>query len=303
MTEERWNELTTFSFFVAVTTIIANLVYGMLGDAAKELPSTSGKILKSMQREYAFVAVFALFMAMSFALAYAHSKNENNRMDRIAGAFLDAFLALSASIVIAMYLANSPAEFIHNLPRALVLFSVAFFMFMFSIYMEEGLKPKLSPKLTLTPWEWEYSAVGISVAVFCIVGLIKGGISRSGVFICYVILLAVILGVVVTSISSLRQLLSQLKQWKNVMFTIVILAMVYFTLTSSSKVSLIPGFLLVFFTKLLVDNIFTEDSQNKVEDMKKTRRKERGKSTLSFMWKRLNMHPAKRTLKKILRIK
>ncbi|AEC52108.1 hypothetical protein PNA2_1193 [Pyrococcus sp. NA2] len=65
MTEERWS-----SFFVAVTTIIANLVYGMLRYVAKELPDTSGKILKSMEREYEFVAVFALFIAMSLALGW-----------------------------------------------------------------------------------------------------------------------------------------------------------------------------------------------------------------------------------------
>lgn len=101
-------------------------------------------MLKSsnIQNEYAFIAVFSLFMVMSFALGYVYSKNENTRMDKIAGEFLDAFLALSVSIVMARYLFEKPEEFVEKLPYIIILFGLVFFVFMYSIYRAEGQKPK-----------------------------------------------------------------------------------------------------------------------------------------------------------------
>ncbi|WP_297515685.1 hypothetical protein [Thermococcus sp.] len=270
--------ISVFSFFIAVATIIATVVSEMLKDSG-------------IQDEYVFVAVFSMFMAMSFALGHVYSSNKNKGMDKIAGAFLDAFLALSVSIVIARYLSDNPKDFISNLPRMIALFSVAFFLFIFFIYMaEESLKLKLSPKPNLTPRTWEYSAVGISIIVFVIVGLIK-----SGIFV-HVSVLTVIIWVIAVSI-----LLISLKVSKGCgLFVFMILVLGYFTLKSPSEVFLIPGFLLMFFMKLFLDDVLFVSSaeSSKLKEAKKIKHARKDRSILFFLWRHLNMHPKKRTLRK-----
>ena len=132
-------------------------------------------MLKSsnIQNEYAFIAVFSLFMAMSFALGYVYSKNENTRMDKIAGEFLDAFLALSVSIVMARHLFEKPEEFVEKLPYIIILFGLIFFVFMYSIYRAEGQKPKWSARINLSSRDWEYLAMGIGIIVLCVVWILN----------------------------------------------------------------------------------------------------------------------------------
>jgi len=296
------SEIGVFSFFVAVASIIATVVYNMLKDNnwVEVNPTNSSMVVKvnttkaelvQIQNEYAFIAVFSLFMAMSFALGYVYAKNKNRdtRMDKIANEFLDAFLALSVSIVMARYLFDEPREFVKNLPYVIILFGLVFFIFMYSIYRAEGEQPILGSRRNLPPHYWEYLAMAVGILVLFVVWCVKSGICTW-----QVAFLAVILVVIIVSIRV---------QSKNGLLAGITLAVGYCTLVCSKKVSLIPGFILLVFIKLLLDSIFTEDSQNKVEDMKRTKRTKRNKSALSFIWKRLNMRPAKRTLKKRRRIK
>ncbi|ADT84831.1 hypothetical protein [Thermococcus barophilus] len=95
-------ELNVFSFFVAVASIIATLVYQLINKEERELA-----------REYALVAVYALFMAMSFALSYYYGddSSKDNKLDSdlriIAGAFLDGFLVTSLFVVVVEFLRQS----------------------------------------------------------------------------------------------------------------------------------------------------------------------------------------------------
>ncbi|WP_297535216.1 hypothetical protein [Thermococcus sp.] len=256
MTDDKNNPdpINVFSFFIAVATIIATVVSEMLKNSG-------------IQDEYVFVAVFSMFMAMSFALGHVYSSNKNNGMNKIAGAFLDAFLALSVSIVITRYLSDNSEDFIISLPRVIALFSVAFFLFIFSIYMsEESLKLKLSLTSDVPENMWEYLGMAVSIAVFCIVGLIKSGLSSSHDWIFLIIALVTFLLVLCYRIKSV--------------ILGVLITLCSFLLIVQSKVILISGFLLMFFIKLFLDDVLfvsSVDEDSKEEKLGNTKRGRRDK--------------------------
>ncbi|HII67975.1 MAG TPA: hypothetical protein HA302_08260 [Thermococcaceae archaeon] len=252
MPKKHMNELTTFSFFVAVASIIATVVYGMLEDP--NLTNSNVRLMQ-IQNEYVFIAVFSLFMAMSFALGYVYAREErlnNIKMNKIAGAFLDAFLALSVSVVIARYLFNNPEDFVNKLSQVIIAFSVAFFLIIYSIYRAEGLKPRLSHRLNLSSSVWEDLGVGISLVVFLIVWFFK-----LGIFVVYLILV-VILGIVVL-------LMILLHKAKSVILGVAIVSCYIILAISSVRISLIPGFLLMFFIKLFLDDVIFGSSEANAE--------------------------------------
>lgn len=249
MREERWNELTTFSFFVAVTTIIANLVYEMLGDLVKELSGTSRGILEVIQGEYAFVAVFALFMAMSFALGYVYASKET-KLTYTAGEFLDALLVLSLALVIAFYL-REPGEITYRyITQVTIGVDVFFFCFMCFIYsaMEK-------PFSLITPF-------------FVILNFIRALKSKN------------------------------LRRISHGCTTILALAFLYgvgwYQHRANFQIglpwSLSTLFILIFFTKWTVNQMF-DSTQNKWI----------GRIRVQGKGNALNMHPAKRRLRKSFR--
>jgi len=242
--------INVFSFFIAVASIIATVVYDMLKNSG-------------IQDEYVFVAVFSMFMAMSFALGHVYSSNKNNGMDKIAGAFLDAFLALSVSIVTAMYLSNDFADFAKKLPWVIYLFSVAFFLIILFIYMAEELEPKLSLTSDIPENTWEYLGMAVSIAAFCIVGLIKSGPFSSHDWIFLIIALVTFLLVLCYRVKSV--------------ILGVLIALCSFLLIIQSKVILIPGFLLMFSIKLFLDYLFASSAESsKLEEAKKDQTRKKG---------------------------
>lgn len=152
-------DITLFGLFATAVTLIASLVYQyskdvlttefqihMNGTICKSQNITVtqeyNKVVPTFLSEYVLIAVFSLFMMISFMWAYVYSEDKIGKIKReffrnTAGEFLDSFIILSISVVIGLsQVSKDNISNIMYIITGIALWVIAFFViFIMLIYV------------------------------------------------------------------------------------------------------------------------------------------------------------------------